>query len=404
MRKSKWTFFVALLGAMSLVAAACGGNGDDGGGNGGGDTADREACTWTIATMGALSGDYASVGRPIAHGVEYAVDQANQEAETACQLAYTSEDSQGDPNQAPPLAQKIAGDETVVFCACPYFSGETLATATIFGDAGIAISGTGTNETIDEQGYTTWFRGVAPDNIQAEVAATYISETVGASKVAVVHDNQDYSKGLAEGVAKNLGDKVVNDGKSFIINPEETDYSAVVAQVADAAPDFVFYGGYTPQAGPLAKQLQEGGVTVPFMTDDGAKDPTFGDLAGPAAEGAYASCPCVDPLKIETATEFVTAMQGEYGNDEPGTFAADMYDVTNLAIDALADLEADADIADVRAAVVEAFQNADGVEGVAKSYSWDDTGEFEGGPDDVWIYQWDTKVKNFVSLGPASEL
>ena len=102
MRKTKWLYLVALLGAFSLVAAACGGGGD--GGDGGDDPAAQGDCTWTIATMGALSGDYASVGRPIADGVQYAVDQANEAGDLPCEIAYTEEDSQGDPNQAPQLS------------------------------------------------------------------------------------------------------------------------------------------------------------------------------------------------------------------------------------------------------------------------------------------------------------
>lgn len=403
MRKSKWLYLVALLSAFALLGAACGGGGDEPSDPGDGEVA-TEDCTWTIATMGALSGDYASVGQPIADGVEFAVNQANEEGGLRCEIAFTSEDSQGDPNQAPALTEKIIGDDTVVFCACPYFSGETLATGQIFSDAGLAISGTGTNETIDEQGFTTWFRSVAPDNIQAEVVGQYLKEAVGAKTVAVIHDNQDYSKGLADGVVSQLGDAVVG-GKAFIINPEETDYSSVATQVADAAPDAVFYGGYTPQAGPLAKQLNEAGFTGLFMTDDGAKDPTFGGLAGAAAEGSLASCPCVDPLKIDTATDFVEGMQAEYGKNAPGTYAADVFDVTNLALDALREYEGDVeDIEAVRAAVVEAFTSAEGYEGVAKGYSWDDTGEFEGGPEDVWIYEWSNEAENFVSLGPAAEL
>ncbi|MCA1677066.1 MAG: branched-chain amino acid ABC transporter substrate-binding protein, partial [Actinobacteria bacterium] len=294
---------VAGLAAFALVAAACGG-GDTGGGTAGG--GEEKDCTWVIATMGALSGDYASVGQPIADGVEYAVNAANEEGSLACNLEFISEDSQGDPNQAPALAQKIVQNQEVVFCACPYFSGETLATGKIFGKAGVAISGTGTNETIDEQSFPTWFRAVAPDNIQAEVAADYITNGLKAKTVAVVHDNQDYSKGLAEGVAKGLGDLAAG---TFVINPEETDYSAVVSQVADVAPDVIFYGGYTPQAGPLAKQLKDAGVDATFVTDDGSKDPTFGDTAKDAAEGAYATCPCADPLQIEGASDYVSAMQ-----------------------------------------------------------------------------------------------
>ncbi|HWL65735.1 MAG TPA: branched-chain amino acid ABC transporter substrate-binding protein [Actinomycetota bacterium] len=396
---SRRLHLVAAAAAMALVAAACGGGGDGGGGpaaEGPGD------CTWTIATMGALSGDYASVGQPIADGVEYAVNAANEEGNLACQLEFVSEDSQGDPNPAPGLAQKIVSNQSVVFCACPYFSGETLATGKIFGKAGVAISGTGTNETIDEQGFETWFRAVAPDNIQAEVAGAYIRDGLKAKAVAVVHDNQDYSKGLAEGVAKALGDLVTD---TYVINPEETDYSAVVGQVADASPDVVFYGGYTPQAGPLAKQLVDAGVDATFMTDDGSKDPAFGDTAKDAAEGALASCPCADPLKVDGAEDYVSAMQEAYGKNAPGTFAADMTDVTNLAIEALAAYEGDAeDITAVRKAVVDYFAAADGIQGITKAYAWNDDGEFEGGPGDVWIYEWDMKAKNFLSLGPASEL
>ena len=400
-RNNKWFFLVALLSVFALVGAACGDDGGDdtGTGTGGGEQQD---CSWVIGTMGALSGDYASVGQPIADGVEYAVNQANEAGDVPCELSVQTEDSQGDPNQAPPLARSLVDNEELVAVIGPYFSGETLATGKIFSQAGVLMSGTGTNATIDEQGFETWFRGVAPDNIQGEVAAQYIAAQ-GVKKVAVIHDNQDYSKGLADEVQKGLGDLAVGP---FIITPGETDYSAVVSEVVDAAPDFIFYGGYTPEAGPLAKQLREAGIDAPFMTDDGAKDPTFGELAGKeGSTNAFASCPCVDPLKIEAASSFVEGMRAEYGENSPGTFAADMFDVTNIVIEALKMYDGDVeDIDAVRAHIVEHFDAAEGIEGVAKSYSWNDDGEFEGGPGDIWIYEWDQAEGNFVSVGPAEEL
>ena len=399
MIRTRWTV-AAVAAAIALTAGAC--NDPEPGPNAPTGNEDRDNCTWVIGTMGALSGDYASVGQPIADGVEYAIEQANAAEKTQCTLELETEDSQGDSNQAPPLARSLVENEQLVACICPYFSGETLATGKIFSQGGVLISGTGTNETIDEQGFETWFRAVAPDNIQGEVAAQYI-ESLGVRRVAVIHDNQDYSKGLAEAVLKGLGD-IAQGG--FIINPEETDYSAVVADVAEYGPDFIFYGGYTPQAGPLAKQLHEAGIEVTFMTDDGAKDSTFGDLAGAdAAEGALASCPCVDPLKIDAATSFVEGMRAEYGENAPGTFAADEFDVTNLVIEALDQYEGDpADIETVRQHVVDHFDRTEGYEGIAKTYSWNDDGEFEGGPSDIWIYEWDNSVGNFVSLGSASEI
>ena len=97
-------------------------------------------------------------------------------------------------------------------------------------------------------------------------------------------------------------------------------------------------------------------------------------------------------------------MRAEYGENAPGTFAADMFDVTNIIIAALSELNGDEDIEEVRAHVVEYFHNADAIEGVAKTYTWEDNGEFVGGPEDIWVYEWDEAEGNFVSLGPASDL
>ena len=399
MKRSKTFVLMTLLTAFALVAAACGGGGDDTT-----DTAqngDTPECTWVIGAMGAYSGAAAALGQRIFEGTEKAVNEANEAGDVACTLETQKEDSQGDPNQAPALADKLIENEELVFCACPYFSGETLATGAKFSQAGIGMSGTGTNETIDEQGFETWFRAVAPDNIQGEVAANYLTSVVGAQALVVVHDNQDYSKGIAEVVIDNAGDVLASD-KAFVIDPEETDYSAVVSQISNANPDAIFYGGYYEEAGLLRKQLVENGVDVPFMSDDGALDPGFVESAGDTAEGVLWSCPCADPLKIEGASEWVDAMKQEYGEKAPGTFAADMYDVTNVAIEALKELDGTEDIEEVRAHVVEYFQNAEGIEGVAKSYSWDDTGEFEGGPEDIWIYE--NKGGEIKSIGPAQEL
>ncbi|MDP9069095.1 MAG: branched-chain amino acid ABC transporter substrate-binding protein [Actinomycetota bacterium] len=399
MKRSRSFVFLALVMVLSLVAAACGG-GDDPGPTAGPD--EEINCNWTIGAMGAYSGAAAALGQRIVEGTQKAIDEANEAGEVPCTLEIQKEDSQGDPNQAPALADKLIENEELVFCACPYFSGETLATGAKFSQAGIGMSGTGTNETIDEQGFETWFRAVAPDNIQGEVAADYLANVLGAQSLAVVHDNQDYSKGIAEVVIEAAGPDVLATEDAFVIDPEETDYSAVVSKIKAANPDAIFYGGYYEEAGLLRKQLVENGVDVPFMSDDGALDPGFVESAGDAAEGVIWSCPCADPLKIEGASEWVQSMKDEFGPKAPGTFAADMYDVTNVAIEALKGLNGDEDIEEVRAAVVEFFKNAEGFEGIAKTYSWDDTGEFEGGPEDIWIYE--NKGGEIKSIGPAQEL
>lgn len=401
MRRSKWLTLLAMLFAVSLIAAACGGDDDNGDTDAGGDDGGGEDCTWTIGTQGALSGDFASVGQPIFNGLEYAVDTLNEAGDVACTLEIQSEDSQGNPDQAPPLAQSLVENETLVAVVGPYFSGETLATGDIYNDAGVAfLCPSCTNATIDDQGWETFFRAVGDDEVQGQQAANYIANALGATTVAIVHDNQDYSKGLADIVKQELGGSAKGP---FIISPEEPDYSAAVSQVQNSGADVVFYGGYAPQAGPLAKQLNEAGVEATFVSADGTKDSSFGELAGAGATGAQVTCPCADPNQVEGGAEFVSGMEEAYG-EPPGTFAAEAYDAVYLVAEALKDFGADDDVTDVRAGIVDFLANVDGFQGIVKPYSFTDTGNAEVGPEGVFVYEWDDSAGDFVILGSVDEL
>lgn len=352
--------------------------------------------------MGALSGDYASIGTPILQGIQYAVDQVNKSGDLACTLKLDKEDSQGNPDQAPALAHKIASNDNVVAVVGPYFSGETLASGPIFNSAKLPfITPSATDPSLAQQGWTYFFRAVPNDAAQGPVAAEYIEKALKASSAVTIDDNSQYGKGLAAQVAKKLGS--VNKG-SFHIDPNSTDYSSTIAQVKSLNPDVVYYGGYSPQAGPLAKQLKQQGVAAQFMSDDGTKDPTFGKLAGPAATGVLVTCPCADPTKLPAASSFVKGMQQTYGQP-PGTYAADAYDVVQMIGQALKNASSSDSGTDLRATVEKYFQDVNGYQGITKTYTFDSHGEVEVDPlRGVWVYKWSNSDKNFVALGYAGQL
>lgn len=357
-------------------------------------------CVWRIGVMGALSGEYASLGAPIAHAVDYAVSESSDRGDLACEIEVRTEDSGGDPNVAPALARKLAGDRGVVACVCPYFSGETLASGPVFSSRGLLMTGTATNETIDEQGYETWFGATPLDDVQGAVAGQLIAAG-GAENVAVIDDGQDYPKSVAAGVRSALGERV---GGAFAVTPGEDDHSAVVGRVAAMEADFVFFAGYAPDAGPLLKQLRDAGVDAPFLVGPGSDDPELGRLAGAAADGALAVCPCADATKIPSAAAFVAGMRERHGGADPGTFAVEAYDVTTLVVEALRAYEGDpSDTAAVRAHVVRYFDETNGYAGLAKTYSWEDDGELEPRTDAVWLYEWDDAEGGFVARGRVSD-
>ena len=356
-------------------------------------------CVWTIATMGALSGDMASVGAPVTHAVEYAVAEASEHGGLACDLQLRAEDSQGNPNMADELARAVADDRNVVACVCPHFSAETLASGPVFSARALLMTGPATNAMIDEQGFETWFGAAALDDALADLAGRLIA-AAGADDVAVIDDDMEYSRSLAAGVQAALGDRVAG---TFSVDPEEDDYSRVVEQVAAMEPDFVFFGGYSPNGGPLLRQLRDAGVTAPFLVGPGSRDPMLAELAGAAADGALAVCSCADATKIPSAAGFVEGMRADHGGADPGMFAVEAYDVTTLVVEALRAYEGDpADTRAVRAHVVRYFDEANGYEGLARNYAWEGDGEPVADAGAVWVYEWEAAEGRFVARGPVS--
>ncbi len=321
-RSSRARRAAVTLAATALVLSACGSDGDDksndaAGGDGGGAS---ELCGKNLAFLGALTGDAGALGQNMVGGIELALKEYNAD-NADCKINLKTFDSQGNPDKAPALATQIVNDDTIFGLIGPGFSGESLATGKTFFEKGLpSISPSATNVTITQQGWTTWHRVIGNDDAQGQADAAYLTGEVGAKKVFVVDDGQDYSKGLADTVKEALGDAMVADDQ---ISVGDTNMSAIVQAVKASGADAFFYGGYYTEAGLLAKQLRQGGFKGTFMSGDGSEDPNFVKVAGTqAAEGAVLSAPAGPP-------------PADFGAS--GLYATQAYDAANIFLAAVKD-------------------------------------------------------------------
>jgi branched-chain amino acid transport system substrate-binding protein len=362
-----------LLGAsfigLAVVATACGSSKkSSSGGTGGGSGVSCKA--FSLGFFGALTGDSANLGINIKRGVDLAADQWNT-ANPNCKVSIVSYDSQGDPKQAPALAQKAVNDKAVLGIIGPAFSGESKAANPIFNQAVLPIiTPSATNPTLSQQGWTIFHRMLATDAKQGPDAANYIKSKLNATKVFVIDDASEYGKGLADEVRSTLGSLAIG---SDSIDPSKTDYSATVSKVKAASPDVVFFGGYYSQAGTLAKQLQDGGVTAKFMSGDGTLDVGFIQAAGPAGEGAFVSCPC----NLNGNDTFLNAYKAKF-NDTPRTYASEAYDATNTFLAAVK-------AGKTNRKDINSFLSSYQAVGVSRQIKWDQKGEIGEGP--TYIFQ-----------------
>jgi branched-chain amino acid transport system substrate-binding protein len=344
--------FAALVGVAALtLTAACGS--DDGDSGDKKSSAGSELCGKNLAFIGALTGDAGALGQNMVNGIELALKEYNDK-HADCKVNLKKFDSQGSPDTAPGLATQIVNDDSIWGLIGPGFSGESLATGKTFFEAGLpSISPSATNVTITQQGWTTWHRLIGNDNAQGAADAKYLTGTVGAKKIFVIDDGQDYSKGLAGKVKSELGSAAIGSDQ---ITVGQTDMSAVVTKVKASGADAVFYGGYYTEAGLLAKQLRQGGFTGTFMSGDGAEDPGFVKAAGKqAAEGAILTAPAGPPPEGFGAT---------------GLYATQSYDAANIFLAAL-------DAGKTKPEDINSFIDDYKGDGVSGPISFDDHGDIE---------------------------
>jgi branched-chain amino acid transport system substrate-binding protein len=324
----------------------------------------------SLGFFGAYTGDNSGLGIPIYNGEKLAIDQFNAQ-NPGCQVGLKKFDSQGDPSQAPQLARSIVGDSSIVGVVGPAFSGESKNADPIFNEAGLPIiTPSATNATLQQQGWAIFHRMLANDDTQGPGIAKYIASTLNAQKVYVIDDASDYGKGLAQTVNGVLGSKVAGQDE---IDPKATDYSATVTKVKAANPDAVFFGGYYAQAGPLAKQLKDGGVTKAiFVSGDGTKDAGFVKLGGDATNGAIISCTCAP-----SPASFASAYKAAFSTD-PSTYAPEAYDSAFAFLNAIG-------AGKVTRADINTFLKTIDVQGVTKEIKFDAQGEVA--VKNVYIYK-----------------
>jgi branched-chain amino acid transport system substrate-binding protein len=316
---------VAVIAVPATIVAACSSSKSSSvaaGGGGGG-------CTATIGFFGALTGPNAALGINERDGVKLAISQFDS-ANPNCKITETDFDSQGDPAQAPALAQKAVSNSALTVMVGPAFSGESKVADPIFEQAALPnMTVSATNPSLGTNGWKYWHRSVGTDNSQGPAAATYLAHTLNVKKVAVLDDGSEYGKGIADIVRSQLKTDGVTVTDSESINPQATDFSSTVNNIKSNPPQAVFFGGYYQAGGVLAKQLKDGGVSATFMGPDGVEDPGFIKAAGAASEGAILLAPGTPADKLPSS--FASAYNSLNGQ-APALYSVEAYDATNAIL------------------------------------------------------------------------
>jgi len=393
LRSKAFIRLLAIVAVLGLLAAACSKKSNT---SGGGGSAQK---TVKIAFIGALSGDYKLLVIPSEQAAQLAFDQANAAGDLPVKIELVPEDTQGDPAQAPAVADKIVSDPAFVGVIGPAFSGESQAAGTKLDPAGIPfVTQSATNPPLADNGWTHWFRAVGNDNSQGPVGADYITKVLKPNCTFMASDGSAYGKGLADIVQQTLTDGGAKVEKQQTVQPGQKDFSALVSKIKSSGCKAVFYGGYSPEAGLIRKQMGTSGLSdVTLVGGDGIKDDTFTGTAGSAGNGTIATCPCasIADSTDPAAKQFVTDFTAKYGTP-PGIYAGEGWDIAQMYIAAFkAGKTTPQQITDF-------LHGLSGFKGLTKSYTFQSNGELDSSSVTIYVYKDDNGSWSY--LGTASDV
>jgi ABC-type branched-subunit amino acid transport system substrate-binding protein len=337
-----------------------------------------------IGHTGPLSGSQAFAGKDNENGARLAVEELNAKPVTIggkkVKFELVSEDDQADPKQGVSAGQKFA-DAGVKYIVGPYNSGVTIPASRVYHDAGTLIATVATNPKVTESGYKNVFRVVASDSQIGSKMALYAAKELKLKTVAVIDDRTAFGQGVAEEFkkqAKQLGLNVV--GHEFT-NDKASDFTSILTNLKAKKPEAIFYGGYAPQAAPMARQMKLLGLNAKMLGGDTLCSPEMGQLGGDAVgENVLCAQGAAQIDKAPAGPEFKAKYKKRY-SQEPDVYAATFYDAVNMYVNAMKAANT------TDAAKVEEQLHKGSYKGVVTSYAFDDRGNLKQSPVTVYTFK-----------------
>lgn len=288
----------------------------------------------TIAAIGPLTGQDATMGEQLRRGVDAAVAAVNAKGGVLGQhVKVLYKDDACDPKQGVALANQLAG-EHVVGVIGPMCSGTAIPAAKIMAEEGIVmVSPSATNPALTDEGDSNVFRVCGRDDQQGAAIGDYIAKHFAGKNIAIIHDKTAFGRGQADEVRKALN---VNHIKEVIydsVTRGERDFSALISKLKEAKIDALFYGGYHPEAGSIVRQIHGQKLTIPMISGDGLTTSEFWSITGEAGAGTLMAFN-PDPRKNPEAQAAVAQIRA--GGFEPEGYTLQSYAALEVLMQAIA--------------------------------------------------------------------
>ena len=258
-------------------------------------------------------------------------------------------DSLCTPEGGAAAAQTVIGDRRVVGVIGTSCSAAAVKASPILSEAGLVMlsaTNTAPSLTSDLRGnagadyHPGYYRTANNDLYEAEAVAEFAYHDLGMREMAVIHDGDPYTSGLANAFTvafEQWGGTVA----IATVNKGDTDMIPVLTQVAAASPDGLFLPLFPDEGAQIIRQIGQVAGLGEVTLIGGAAMLDFEFLAIPESEGMYLASPelhfedSVNEATGKSGSDLAAAYREKY-NAAPGSvYMAHAYDATTLLLRAI---------------------------------------------------------------------
>ena len=315
-----------------------------------------------IGHSGPLSGAQAFSGKDNESGARLAIEELNAKPITVAgkklKFELQSEDDQGDPK-----------------------AGVAIPASRAYNDAGVLVATVATNPKITQQGYKGLFRVNASDSQLGTKMALYAANELKLKTVAVIDDRTAFGQGVAEEFKKQARAAGMTVAGHEFTNDKAFDFTSILTKLKTKKVEAIFFGGYAPQAAPMARQMKQLGITARLLGGDTICTAEMGKLGGDAV-GDNVLCSQGGAIldKAASGPAFKAKFKARFKQDAD-VYAAAYYDATMMYAQAMQKTNS------LDPQKVAATISAGSYKGVAGTYSFDDHGDMKQSPVTIFNFK-----------------
>jgi len=244
----------------------------------------------TVAVAGPMSGRFKELGQQMRTGAELVVAEINRAGGVNGRaLALETADDRCDQVQAAVVAKELVAKK-VAMVAGHLCSRASLPAAAIYAKAGIIMISPGSThpqltDTARRNGWRNVFRVCGRDDDQGVVVAQLLATQFRGKKIAILHDQSQYGRGLARQVRRSVRKLGLREALFQSYKPDQSSFAPIVERMKAAKIEAVFLGGYYPEGASIIREAHERAFTPQFVAGDAFVTDDFWKTTGKAGEG-----------------------------------------------------------------------------------------------------------------------